>query len=394
MAGVPRYPIFVATMGAGQLVTWAILYYAFSAFILPMQQSLGWSSSLISGGFSLGLGVWALGSYGVGALIDRGWGREVMAGGTALGGLGVLLWSVATVPAVYIAAWLVIGLGMAATLYEPAFTILTRRYPGHFRQGITLLTLIGGFASTLAFPLAAWLLSLTDWRSALAVLGGILVLGIAPMTWMVLKGAGDLVPHTIPAATRDLSFAEARRTPAFWWLAAAFALHLFVSGAVWAHIVPVLDGKGLTEAQALSVLVVIGPAQVAGRLIYMLGGTGLAPQRVGVGILLGIGIALMALVSAASATQAILFGVLFGACNGLMSVLRGSLLPAFFGRASLGRIAGSINAGAMAGRSLAPLAVAGVLAISGGYVLPLWMLVGVSFGAALCVALARSPGRH
>jgi MFS family permease len=389
-----RYPIFLAALGLGQLVSWAILYYAFSAFVLPMQAELGWSKALITGGFSVGLAMWGVGSYAVGAGIDRGRGRAVMTGGAALGGLGLLLWSVAMTPAVYIAVWGLLGLAMAATLYEPAFTILTRRHPGRYRQGITILTLIGGFASTLAFPAAAWLLSLTDWRGALVVLGLVQLLAVAPLHLVTLRGADALEPGPTgtPGTAADLSLAEARRTTAFWLIAAAFAIHLFLSAGLWAHIVPALDAKGLGGNVALTVLMVIGPAQVLGRLVYMLAGTHLASRHVGAAVLAGVALSFAILATSVAAWQAVVFGLVFGAANGLMSVMRGSILPDYFGRRSLGRIAGAINLPAVAARSLGPLAIGAALPAVGGYAPVMWGLCLLGLVAAGCVAAARPPG--
>ncbi|TMH00937.1 MAG: MFS transporter [Betaproteobacteria bacterium] len=110
--------------------------------------------------------MWGACSYAVGAAIDRGHGRMVMTGGAVLGSLGFALWSQASAAWMLYAAWAMLGAAMAMTLYDPAFVVLTKRYPQRYRQGITALTLVGGFASTLSFPAVAWAMPALGWRGA------------------------------------------------------------------------------------------------------------------------------------------------------------------------------------------------------------------------------------
>ena len=145
----PSFRATVTALAAGQLVCWAALYYAFSSFVLPMQRAFGWSKPQMMGAFTLGLAVWGAATYAVGAAIDRGRGRAVMSWGALLAAAGFLIWSrVDSLPGLYV-AWAVLGASMAMTLYEPAFNVLTKRFPEKYREGITALTLVGGFASTL-----------------------------------------------------------------------------------------------------------------------------------------------------------------------------------------------------------------------------------------------------
>ena len=123
----PSYRSTVAALALGQILSWAALYYTFTTFVLPMERALGWSTPAMMGAFTLALVMWGLASYAVGVAIDRGRGRAVMAGGSALAALGFAMWSrVDSLPLLY-ATWAVLGTAMAMTLYEPAFAILTRR---------------------------------------------------------------------------------------------------------------------------------------------------------------------------------------------------------------------------------------------------------------------------
>src|SRR5262245_64471299 len=116
-----HYRRAITVLSLGQLVNWACLYFAFSSFVLPMQHALGWSKPLLMGAFTLGLTVWGLATLPVGAAIDRGRGRLVLSAGTALGGVGFLLWSQVSAPWMLYGTFCVLGVAMAMTLYEPAF---------------------------------------------------------------------------------------------------------------------------------------------------------------------------------------------------------------------------------------------------------------------------------
>ncbi|WP_188408377.1 MFS transporter [Agaricicola taiwanensis] len=392
------YRLVLTLLGMGQLISWAAFYYSFSSFVLPMQTSLGWDKATLMGAFSLGLAVWSLATYGAGAVIDAGYGRALMTGGSVLGGIGFLIWSQTSEPWMFYLAWCFIGCAMAMTLYEPAFTILTRRYPTRYRQGITTLTLIGGFASTVGFPAAAALLAVVDWRAAVLVIGIVLIAVIAPIHFLALRGGGELVPATAaasgePAAETGFTVNEARRTAAFWLLTATFALYSFAAAALWAHVIPALAFKGLDTAESMAVLVWVGPAQVAGRLAFVTFGKRLRPHPLGMVILCGLPLSFGLFAFASTTAELIIFAVLFGAANGLVSIIRGSLLPEYFGRTSLGRIGGAMSAVALLARAIAPLSAAALLLLPMSYAGIMLVLAGLGVVAVVAFALARAPLR-
>ncbi|MEO8057086.1 MAG: MFS transporter [Burkholderiales bacterium] len=390
----PSFRATVTALAAGQLVCWAALYYAFSSFVLPMQRSFGWSKPQMMGAFTLGLAVWGAASYAAGAAIDRGRGRAVMASGAALAGAGFLIWSrVDSLPWLYV-AWAVIGASMAMTLYEPAFNVLTKRFPEKYREGITALTLVGGFASTLSFPTAAWLLSLFDWRGALAVIGAVLALLIAPLHAWALRST----PLVARAAAKhdvsdDTTLHEALREPSFWLLTATFALYSFAAAALWAHVMPAFAAKGLSETQALAVVVWVGPAQVAGRLAYLTFGRWLSARSLGLTVLGGLPISLAIFALADQRAALLLFALLFGVANGLVTIVRGSLVPEYFGREHVGRISGAMSGMTLLARASAPLATAWLLLALSDYRDMLLVLSGTGVAAVVAFAFAKKPQR-
>ncbi len=386
----PSFRATVAALAIGQLLCWAALYYGFSSFVLPMQRDLGWSAPQLMGGFTLGLAVSGVSTYAAGAAIDRGHGRWVLSAGPIFGGLGFFVWSVATSLVAFYGAWVLLGAAMAMCMYDPAFSVLTKRYPDRYAQGITALTLVGGFASTLGFPASVWLIACCEWRGALQVIGAVLVFGVAPLHAWALRGAPDpAAPRRASAAQPDATLREALRGPQFWLLTVAFTLYAFAAAATWAHIMPAFAAKGLSEAEAVAVVVWFGPAQVAGRVVYLAFGRGLSIRALGLLVLGGIPLSLAIFAVSQQVLGFIVFALLFGLANGLVTILRGTIVPQTFGHAHVGRISGAMNAISLLARAAAPVASAGLLLVMAGYRELLFVLAGLGVAALIAFALVR-----
>jgi len=309
-----------------------------------------------------------------------------------------VLWAEVRNLAMLYGAWGLLGVSMAMLLYEPAFMVLTKRYPDRFRQGITALTLVGGFASTLSFPVAAWLIATIEWRGALRVIGLALIL-IAPLHAWALRGpaivAARLPSGEAEAEADHATLDGALRTPIFWLLTLTFALNAFVAAAMWAHLMSAFAAKGLSQSQALAVVVWFGPSQVAGRFAFLLFGRWLSPRALGVVVLCCLPLSLSIFALTHEMAGLLAFAVLFGLANGLVTIVRGSLLPDYFGRAHIGRISGTMTAIALLSRSAAPLATAALLVLLGGhYREMLLVLVGIGLSALIAFALAGRPRRN
>jgi len=389
----------VLALAVGQLFSWAFLYFAFTSFVLPMQHAFGWREPELMGAFTLGLAVWGAASYLVGAAVDRGHGRAVMGWGAVIGGAGFLLWSRADALSTVYAAWSLIGFAMAALLYEPAFGILASRHPDRYRQAIATLTLFGGFGSTLSFTAVTWLIAQLEWRAALVAIGAILVLVVAPLHAWALRGAPAAdEAHTAGATSDPLPGATLRgamRGAPFWLLTAAFTLYAFAAAGIWTHMMPALAAKGQTTTQALTVVFWFGPAQVLGRLLYLLAArwNPMHGSAHGLGIaVLGALAVSLAVFALADRTWALLvFSVTFGVANGLVTIVRGAIVPEYFGRAHVGRINGAISAISLVTRATAPVATAWALVLLADYGRMLMLLAGLGALATLAFALARSP---
>ena len=160
-----RHPwVMVWTLAVAQVISWGSLYYAFSLFVVPMQETLGWSRPLLNGALSLGLLATGAVAFPVGAWIDRRGGRSVMTLGSLLGGLLLLAWAQVETPWAFYLIWALIGASLAGVLYEPAFAVLTATFGPDARRAITAMTLVGGFASTVFMPLTQVLIATVGWR--------------------------------------------------------------------------------------------------------------------------------------------------------------------------------------------------------------------------------------
>jgi len=392
---LPSYRTIISALSVGQILVWAIMYYGFSSFVLPMQRDMGWSQPDIMGAFTLGLMVWGLATYAVGAAIDRGRGRAVLTGGALIGAAGCALWSQAySLPLLY-AAWALLGLAMAMTLYEPAFSEITKRFPDRYRQGITTITLVGGFASTLSFPAAAWLLLTLGWRPALLVMAGVLLL-VAPLHAWVLRGPWKrpAVPGAAPAGELlqdHATLRQAMQGRSFWLLTATFTLYAFALSTVWAHLMPAFESRGLSQTEAVAVMVWFGPAQVAGRFAFLWLGRPLSHRSLGLMVLALFPLALMVFVLGRQPLVLVGFAVLFGVANGLITIVRSNIVPDFYGREHVGRISGAMSGIALCTRAAAPFLTAWALLGLGGYTGLLWLLVGMGVVTLALFALARPP---
>jgi len=368
-----RHPSFarvVAALALGQLLVWAALYYGFSSFVLPMRDELRWSEATLMGAYSVGLAAWGGASYAVGAALDRGLARAVLAGGALLAAVGLIAWALVREPWLFYVAWAVLGVSMAMLLYDPAFIVLTKRYPQRYRQGITALTLVGGFASTLSFPAVAWAMPQLGWRGTLVAMGVTMLVVVLPLHLWALQG-GESDAAASPAAQAqvgsDSTLHDALRDRTFWLLTLAFTLYFFANGALWAHVMPALASKGLSQGEALAVVVWVGPAQVAGRLAFAALGRAWSLRVLGAIVLAGLPIALTLFALAHSPWVLWLFAALFGAVNGLITIVRGGLIPEVFGRAQVGRIGGAMTGIGLLARAAAPVTAAALLLALGGY---------------------------
>jgi hypothetical protein len=358
--------VVVAVLSVTELVTWGIVYYGFPVFLRAMEVDLQASRVAVTGAFSVGLGVSALAAPAVGRWIDRHGARGLMTGGSCLAVVLMLAWSrVESLPALY-AVWAVMGVALAATLYEPAFAAIVSWFPRGRERALLTVTLAGGLASTVFMPLEAWLLTRVGWRQALGILAVILAVVTIPLHAMFLRRAPGL-PSGPPAAAgtggtgndplrvTGLTLAQARRTAIFWVLGAAFLASNFATAALSTHLIPYLSDRGYPPTVAAGVVGWMGAMQLPGRLLFGWVSAGLGPHVTVGAVFLAQALGLLQLPFLAVLGTVVPFIVLQGAANGMATLARATSLAAIFGTRHYGAIAGAVALAANGARAVGPV---------------------------------------
>ncbi|WP_318217352.1 MFS transporter [Streptomyces sp. SCL15-6] len=365
-----------------QIVSWGIVYYAFPVLNPQITSATGWPAGATTAAFSLGLIVSALAGIRVGRILDRRGPRGVMTAGSVLGVVSLLIVAAAPNVPVFIAGWMLAGLAMAATFYQPAFAALTRWWaPDHVRA-LTIVTLAGGLASTVFAPLTAALADHLSWRHTYLVLAGILAAVTIPAHALALRAPWPVAPVSPTHAAAGA--AEVGRSRPFLLLAAAFTLSGFAMYAVVVALVPLLLERGYTTSQAAWALGIGGAGQTLGRTLYAaLARRTTATTRTT--ILIALGALTTAAFAAAPGPYALLIAmsVVAGMVRGNLTLLKATAITDRWGATHYGRLSGLLAAPATTAAALAPFAGAALAVPLGGYGPLFFLLATVSVAAAL-----------
>ena len=386
----------VTALAVAQLVSWGSIYYSFSLFVVPMESELGWSREWLNGALSAGLLAAGLMAYPVGALIDRGHGRAVMSAGSLLGALMLAAWSRVENPALFYLLWLGLGVALAGTLYEPVFAVLTRHFPDSYRTRITALTLIGGFASTVFVPLTQLFIASFGWRDALVLLA-LTNLALALPVHALLLGE-DRAGRSTPAhaaARRALDRAalhRALRHPVFWALALCFTAYYANFAALTFHIIPLLTERHMAMSVIVAAIAVIGPAQVLGRIVLMAFGRRFSAAVAGRIAFVAFPVSVLLLIALPGRAGLFAFAAIYGAANGVITIVRGLAVPELLGREAYGAINGALTLPANVARAAAPFGAALLWTMAGGYGAVLWAVLAGGVIAALGFWYAAAHG--
>ena len=371
------------------ILTWGTLWYS-AALLLPLlAQARGWSITLVMSGISVGLLAGGFASPKIGKAIDKFGGHYVMAAGSLLGATGLAALPFATHPALYFVIWIGLGVAMAANLYDPAFATLTRIFGADARKQITLLTLMGGFASTVSWPSTHLLLGITDWRGTYFIYAAIMALVVAPLHAFAVPRIKAKAPAPVEGAKVPAVLAS--KGLVFFLVACAFATFMFAQSGMLTHMLLIYERMGVGRGTAVFIGALFGPAQVFARICELAVARHTHPLHVArfaaalliaaFGVFAAFGI---------SAVTAAIFVLLFGAANGLMTIARGTLPLALFGPKGYGHLVGRLAAPALAVQAAAPIAMALVIErVSDPAALAL--TAGFITIAFVCFLLVRRP---
>lgn len=380
----------LAALSITQIASWGPLYYAFSVLMKPMQADLGWSRDLLVGGHAVALLVWGVAAYPTGKLIDRYGGRLVMSAGSVLAACAFFMLALAHSVFTYYAAWVLAGIAMALCLYEAAFTVLTMTYRERSRWAITVLTLAGGFASTVFWPITQMLVEAHGWRTAVLMLGALQFVLCLPLHVLTLPGAPRAAAATVAETGKKVAPRPAwLRSPTFWLLAVSFTANSFVTAAVSVHVIALLGERGLAASDAVWLGALIGPMQFSGRLMEFLFGKRLPAAGLGTLTVLLLPASLMMLLVAGASLPILLgFVLLYGAGLGLYTIVRATTPAELFGRDNFGALNGALAAPSLFARAAGPIGASLVVTASGSYMAAVWLLLAVTIAGALSYWIA------
>jgi sugar phosphate permease len=366
-----RHHLFITGLGIGQIISWGTLFYAFPLIAGPMAAELGVDKPQIYGAATFGLLMAGVASYPIGNLIDRGHGRAIMASGAVLGGLLLAAWSQVHSLAWFYVVFGAIGITQAMTLYDPSFAVVARRFGAGARSGITALTLWGGFAATVFVPITQFLMDRIGWRPALLVLAAITLIGSGGLNLWVIdprRDAVDPADQARPVMSGRAVTAWALRQKVFWLLSLAITLYFAVGAGLTYHWYPIFLERGFDTAGAVAGMAIIGPAQVAGRIAIWVFARQRPVKFIGRATFIVFPLALLLLLLApADFAWLALFATIFGAANGIITIVRGLALREMLTPESYGTLNGLLGVPTTIARAFAPLGAAWLWAIAGGY---------------------------
>ena len=307
-------------LGYSLTLNYATSFYVPSVMNQAVSEDLGVSTTVLLGGFTLALLIQAMVLPAVGRRIDRLGGRSVLAMSPPFTAVGLVLLAISHGAVLWYAGWVLIGLGMAAGTLDSAFGAIGRQLGSEARPVIVGITMLAGFASTVAWPLGTWLLSALGWRHTLLLYAVVQMVAILPVILAVFPKTPP--PLTTPAKSGRGKTLPQGGEPGWIWLALHFTLLAAVNSIISVHILALLYGFGFSAAQVVTASALLGPAQVASRAFDWLGGKRLSPYSGAIVAAVMVPLSALLLLLGAPAVVAT---VVFGIGGGMYTIARGAL---------------------------------------------------------------------
>jgi MFS family permease len=388
----------VTALGIAQIISWGSLFYPLAVLAAAIRRDLGIGDAAVFGSFTVGLFVSGFAAPVVGRLIDARGGRSVLAGGSVLAAGALAVLALAQGTAMLVAGYALAGLAMAGCLYDPAFAELHRISGAAYRKAVTALTLFGGFASTVFWPLSQVLLDGVGWRMTFGIYAALHLAICLPLHLVALPRGRNSVRHAAAATATEAALPPPTyRSAVFAWLAVALSLAAFLSSALSAHVIGLLVSSGLTARDAVLVSSLIGVMQVVGRVLEFTLGRGLRPLTVGTLAFALLALALVLLTEVRGVwIAALAFAVVYGWSNGVMTIVRGTVPGELFGHRGFGALLGRLAQPQFIAKAIAPLAVTLVYPVDPERRITLYVLAagGLAALAAYQLALRSSAQRR
>ncbi|MBS7781201.1 MFS transporter [Acidovorax sp. CCYZU-2555] len=372
-------------LGIAQIMVWGGSLFLLAVLAEPIHADTGWSMTWIYGALSVGVLVSALLSPAAGRRIARGQGRAILiAAGLAIA-LGIAIVGIAEYFAVFLLGWCLIGVGMAGGLYDPLFATLGRHYGRESRKSINTVTLVAGFASTVAWPIQAWMVAAWGWRDACLVYAAVLMVAVVPLYCYAMPRHHLVLDEPKAVESKAMSPQGVDELPAglYGLLSLVFSIAAILMTAMSVQIILLLKGSGHSDAAAIALAALIGPSMVFVRFLSM-PFRHLPPVWLALfsAACVALGLALISLAPMAAA-----FGIVcYGIGNGLRAVVRGTLPLSLLSPASLPLVMGRLSRSSLLCQAFTPVAC-GFLFTHLGAQGTLWALTALAVANALLTAL-------
>ncbi len=362
-----RQPMAIAVMALGvtQIIAWGTTIYALGVLAKPIAADTGWRLDLVIAGITCGLLASGVVSTAVGRWIDRSGGRGVMVLGSALMVAAQVAVAVASNVEAYLGAWTILGIAMRMSLYDAAFAALVQVAPSQGRRAISYLTLFGGFASSIFWPIGHLLEQAYGWRTTFLIFAALNLLICLPLHWFGLGTRQDSEqpstsePVALSSAAAPIPILQGRpRNIAMLLFALVVSSCAFVFGALAVLLPALLQASGVSGGQAVVLAAIKGVAQVGGRLADIMWGHHLGPLTLGRIAVALLPLSFLLLLSGdGSFVAALGFTILFGLSNGLVTIVRGAVPLVLFGPDGYGRVLGLLATPYLLVNATAPLVV-------------------------------------
>lgn len=342
-----------------RIIGWGSTFYSPSVLVGALDREIGLNAEIVFGGITILLITGALVAPAIGRLLDREGTRRSMCIGAVICALGLAVLSLAQGPVSYLASWFVIGLGHATSLANTGNVTIAQLMGDRTRRVIGLMMLVTGLASSVFWPLTAVLMNAFGWRMTLLVFAAMQLVIVLPIYAAIPRYRHAPMPAAVQGTTsagEHGSVAAHSRRAAFWLVALAFSASGLVSWGLPLHLISLFQEAGLTQAEAVWIATLSGPATLAARAIDATLGERLPAEKVALfGLLLGPVLCLTLPFVPMTITAASIFVMLFSAALGVISIARATLPLALFGRNGFAAMLGKLTVPQNMAFAVAPL---------------------------------------
>ena len=390
----------VFALAITETISWGILYYAFTVFLTPMEQDLGWSRAELTGGFSLMLLMTGAMAFFVGTWIDRHGSRGLMTVGSILASLLVVAWSQVTDRTHFYLIWAGLGVCAATVWYEPAFAVVAAWFVRRRGRALATITFAAGLASTIFIPLSEALRTALGWRDAVLALGILLAVTTIPLHAVVLRrhpadlgllpDGDNFGDESKTVKLKPITLGNALNSRFFWMLTLAFSLAGLAMSAIRVHFIPFLTDSGIDSGTAALASGAIGIMQVAGRLVFSPIEERLSIRLMVGGIFALQAAAILVLLFGLSPFVIIVFVIIFGATVGAQTLARASIIAETYGATHYGRISSVMSIFLTLAGTAAPVGASLIHDRFDSYIPVLWIMLLLAIFSVGVMAFTRS----